>query len=225
MGARPREGPPDAPAGRDQHLITANLALPLLLESDAGLHVEITDGTGDHYRFSLFYDLAKADTRRLAFSLNRELAPRGHAAVAITPGFLRSEAMLAKFGVTEATWREFIEQDPHFAWSESPAFVGRGLAALAADPERGRFGGQVLSSGTLGALYEVDDADGSRPDFPGRAIEAVVADLQAAHSLDDLAAVSGPMALPFVQLVGNELRAELDAGTPIRKAVERALRL
>ncbi len=215
--------------GVGTHLITANLALPLLLESDSGLHVEITDGCGDHYRFSLFLDLAKADTRRLAFALHRELSPLGHSAVAITPGFLRSEAMLALFGVTEATWRDGAEKDPHFAWSESPAFVGRGLAALAADPERGRFGGTVLSSGMLGRTYDLTDTDGSRPDFPGRAVATVTQELRAADraftSVEDMVAACGPMAGPFLALVGPELLERLQAGDGVSEAVAATLRL
>jgi len=214
--------------GVGTHLITANLALPLLLESDAGLHVEITDGTGDHYRFSLFYDLAKADTRRLAYALHRELDPHGHTAVAITPGFLRSEAMLDTFGVTEATWREAA--DPHFAWSESPGFVGRGLAALAADPQRARFGGTVLSSGLLGGLYQVNDRDGSRPDFPGRAVATLTAALEAADresltSMEGLLAACDALSTPFAQLIGIDLLARLEAGDSVAEAVARTLRL
>ena len=216
--------------GVTTHLITANLALPLLLESDAGLHIEITDGSGDYYRCALFYDLAKADTRRIAFGLNRELAPLGHTAVAITPGFLRSEAMLQNFEVTEETWQQGAAKDPHFAWSESPAFVGRGLAALAADPQRGRFGGRTLSSGFLGRSYELTDTDGSRPDFPGRAVDTVIADLSAAdreglNSLDGLNAACGPMAAPFVALVGQEMLERLQDGDSVELAVRSVLRL
>ena len=216
--------------GVTTHLITARLALPLLLESDAGLHVEITDGTGDHYRCSLFFDLAKADTRRIALALDREISPLGHTAVAITPGFLRSEAMLDHFGVTEGAWRDGVAKDPHFAWSESPSFVGRGLAALAADPDRARFGGTVLSSGMLGRTHGVTDVDGSRPDFPGRAVAAVTRDLEAAAgggfpTRASLLAACGPMAAPFVELVGVELLARLAAGDDVATAVSRALRL
>jgi len=216
--------------GVTTHLITANLALPLLLESDAGLHVEITDGSGDYYRTSFFYDLAKADTRRIALALHRELSPLGHTAVAITPGFLRSEAMLAKFGVTEHTWRDFIAQDPHFAWSETPAYVGRGLAALAADPDRARFGGTVLNSGLLGRTYGVADRDGSQPDFPSRAVAVVLEDLLAAdlatlRTAEGLAAACGPMALPFVQMLSVDLLARLAAGDTVEAAVRAVVRL
>lgn len=220
--------------GVTTHLITAHLALPLLLRSEAGLHVEITDGSGDYYRHSLFFDLAKADTRRLALALDRELSPLGHTAVAITPGFLRSEGMLDHFGVTEATWRDGAAADPHFAWSESPRFVGRGLAALAADPNRARHGGTVLSSGVLGGLYGLSDLDGSRPDFPGRAITVLVDDLEAlgaealAEALADtesLVAAVGPMAGPFAGLIGADLLPRLRSGEPVRAAVTEILRL
>ncbi len=216
--------------GVTTHLITASLALPLLLESDSGLHVEITDGSGDHYRMSLFYDLAKADTRRIALALHRELSPLGHAAVAITPGFLRSEAMLARFGVTEDTWRDFVAQDPHFAWSESPGFVGRGLAALAADPDRARFGGTTLNSGWLGRTYGVTDRDGSQPDFPSRAVAVVLQDLLAAdpatlHTAEGLATACGPMAAPFVGMLSHDLLARLAAGDDVETAVRAVVRL
>ena len=131
---------------------------------DGGLIVEVTDGDSERYRDNLFYDLAKVIPVRLALALNAEL--RGRAtAVAVTPGFLRSEAMLEHFGVTEATWREAARKDPHFAFSESPAYVGRGVAALAADPRVARKGGKVFASWTLAKEYGFTDRDGSRPDW------------------------------------------------------------
>jgi NAD(P)-dependent dehydrogenase (short-subunit alcohol dehydrogenase family) len=152
----------------DTHAITAHFALPLLIRAPGGLVVEVTDGTGEYnattYRVSFFYDLAKAANLRMAFSLGHELAPRGATAVALTPGWLRSEAMLDAYGVTEANWRDATEVSPHFAISESPAFVGRAVAALAADPERARWNGQTLSSGQLAQVYGFTDLDGSRPD-------------------------------------------------------------
>src|SRR5918995_255501 len=121
----------------DTHLITSHFALPLLIRRPGGLVVEMTDGTWGYnatrYRNSTFYDLAKAGAVRLAFTQAHELAPHGCTAVALTPGWLRSEMMLEHFGVTEATWREAAQ--PHFAAiSESPRFVGRAVAALAGDP-------------------------------------------------------------------------------------------
>ncbi len=215
------------------HLITSRHATPLLLESEAGLIVEITDGVGEHYRTSLFYDLAKASTRRLAFAMHSELRPLGHMAVAITPGFLRSEAMLDHFGVTEGTWRAGIPTDPHFEWSESPRFVGRALAALAADPERASFGGQVLNSGGLAARYGLHDLDGSRPDFPGRAVRVLVdalealseAELGGVDSPEALAGVVGPMAAPFVGIGGRPLLVRLQAGEAPATVVPDLVRL
>ena len=152
----------------DTPAITAHFALPLLIRTPGGLVVEVTDGTGEYnssnYRVSFFYDLAKAANLRMAFSLAHELAPHGATAVALTPGWLRSEAMLDAYGVTEANWRDATEVSPHFAISESPAFVGRAVAALAADPDRARWNGQTLSSGQLAQVYGFTDVDGSRPD-------------------------------------------------------------
>ena len=152
----------------DTHLITSHHALPLLIRRPGGLVVEMTDGTSDYnatrYRNSTFYDLAKTAVLRLAFSQAHELEPLGAAAVALTPGWLRSEMMLDAFGVTEENWRDALERVPHFAISESPRFVGRAVAALAADPERMRHTGQSLSSGGVAKEYGFTDLDGSRPD-------------------------------------------------------------
>jgi NAD(P)-dependent dehydrogenase (short-subunit alcohol dehydrogenase family) len=152
----------------DTHAITAHFALPLLIRSPGGLVVEVTDGTADYnatnYRVSFFYDMAKAANLRAAFALGHELAPHGATAVALTPGWLRSEAMLEAFGVTEANWRDATERIPHFAIAESPAFVGRAVAALAGDPDVARWNGQSLSSGQLAKVYGFTDLDGSQPD-------------------------------------------------------------
>lgn len=154
--------------GVDTHAITSHFALPLLIKTPGGLVVEVTDGTDAYnarnYRVSFFYDLAKASTLRMAFSLAHELRPYGATAVSITPGWLRSEAMLEAFGVTESNWREAIERVPGFAISETPAFVGRAVAALAQDPEMSRWNGQSLSSGQLAKVYGFTDLDGSQPD-------------------------------------------------------------
>jgi len=154
--------------GIDSHLITAHYALPLLIERPGGLLVEVTDGTAaynaEHYRLSPFYDLAKTAPIRLAWAHARDLAPHGATAVAITPGWLRSEMMLDAFGVTEATWRDALPKQPHFIISETPRFIGRAVAALAADPDRARWSGQSLSSGSLSQAYGFTDIDGSRPD-------------------------------------------------------------
>jgi NAD(P)-dependent dehydrogenase (short-subunit alcohol dehydrogenase family) len=153
----------------DTHLITSHFALPLLIREPGGLVVEMTDGTreynAEHYRISAFYDLAKTAPIRLAFAQGQELAPHGCAAVALTPGWLRSEMMLDNFRVTEANWRDGAAVNPHFAAiSESPRFVGRAVAALAADPDLGRRNGGSFSSGGLAREYGFTDLDGSQPD-------------------------------------------------------------
>ncbi|MEZ0072511.1 NAD(P)-dependent dehydrogenase (short-subunit alcohol dehydrogenase family) [Planotetraspora sp. GP83] len=139
-----------------------------LIRKPGGLVVEVTDGTAEYnatnYRISLFYDLAKTSVNGLAFAQSKELAPYGATAVSQTPGWLRSEIMLEAYGVTEANWRDALERQPHFAISESPAYVGRAVAALAADPEVARWNGQSLSSGQLAGVYGFTDVDGSRPD-------------------------------------------------------------
>ena len=154
--------------GVDTHAITSHFAIPLLIEKPGGLVVEVTDGTDeynkDHYRVSFFYDLAKAAVNRMAFALAHELEPHGATAVSLTPGWLRSEAMLDAYKVTEASWRDATKVQPHFAISETPAFIGRAVAALAADPEVKRWNGKSLSSGELAKVYGFTDADGSRPD-------------------------------------------------------------
>jgi NAD(P)-dependent dehydrogenase (short-subunit alcohol dehydrogenase family) len=153
----------------DTHLITSHFALPLLIREPGGLVVEMTDGTreynAENYRISAFYDLAKTAPIRLAFAQGQELAPHGCAAVALTPGWLRSEMMLDNFRVTEANWRDGAAVNPHFAAiSESPRFVGRAVAALAADPDLGRRNGGSFSSGGLAREYGFTDVDGSQPD-------------------------------------------------------------
>jgi NAD(P)-dependent dehydrogenase (short-subunit alcohol dehydrogenase family) len=151
----------------DTHLITSHFALALLTRRPGGLVVEMTDGTQEynatHYRLSTFYDLAKWSVLRLAFAQGEELAPKGGTAVALTPGWLRSEMMLDIYGVTEDNWRE--AHNPHFAAiSESPRFVGRAVAALAADPDVHRRNGGSFSSGGLAREYGFTDVDGSQPD-------------------------------------------------------------
>jgi NAD(P)-dependent dehydrogenase (short-subunit alcohol dehydrogenase family) len=161
----------------DSHAITSHFGIPLLLRTPGGLVVEVTDGTeaynARNYRVSFFYDLAKAANLRMAFALAHELGPRGATAVALTPGWLRSEAMLEIYGVGEANWRDAIARVPHFAISESPAFVGRAVAALAADPGRARWNGRSLSSGELARVYGFTDLDGSRPDAWRYLVEVV----------------------------------------------------
>jgi NAD(P)-dependent dehydrogenase (short-subunit alcohol dehydrogenase family) len=152
----------------DTHAITSHFAIPLLIKTPGGLVVEMTDGTDEYnatnYRVSFFYDLAKASVNRMAFALAHELQPHGATAVSLTPGWLRSEAMLEAYGVTEANWRDATMRQPHFAISESAAFVGRAVAALARDPNVSRWNGKSLSSGQLAKIYGFTDLDGSRPD-------------------------------------------------------------
>ncbi|MGW8888823.1 SDR family oxidoreductase [Streptomyces sp. NPDC055749] len=152
----------------DTHAITSHYAIPLLIERPGGLVVEVTDGTtgynAHNYRVSFFYDLAKAAVNRMAFALAHELEPHHATAVSLTPGWLRSEAMLQAHGVTEANWRDAIAHSPHFAISETPAFVGRAVAALAQDPDVARWNGESLSSGQLAQVYGFTDIDGSQPD-------------------------------------------------------------
>lgn len=154
--------------GVDTHAITSHFALPLLLRRPGGLVVEVNDGTDAYnatrYRVSFFYDLAKAAVGRMAFALAHELGPRGATALSLTPGWLRSEAMLEAYGVGEANWRDATRVVPHFAISESPAYVGRAVAALASDPEVARWNGSSLSSGQLAKVYGFTDLDGSQPD-------------------------------------------------------------
>jgi NAD(P)-dependent dehydrogenase (short-subunit alcohol dehydrogenase family) len=163
--------------GIDTHLVTSHHLLPLLLAEPGGLLVEVTDGTTDHnssrVRLSVFYDLVKLAVNRLAFSQGHELAPHGATAVAVTPGWLRSEIMLDAFGVAEENWRDALaptgsdggpRAPADFALSESPRYVGRGVVALASDPARARWNQQSLSSGQLAREYGFTDIDGSQPD-------------------------------------------------------------
>jgi NAD(P)-dependent dehydrogenase (short-subunit alcohol dehydrogenase family) len=153
----------------DTHLITSHHLLPLLIGGPGGLLVEVTDGTAGHnatrYRISVFYDLAKVAVNRLAFSQGHELEPFGATAVAVTPGWLRSEMMLDAFGVTEGNWRESNIAPPDFALSESPRYVGRAVVALASDPDRARWNQQSVNSGQLALEYGFTDVDGSQPDM------------------------------------------------------------
>lgn len=151
----------------DTHLITSHHLLPLLIDRPGGLLVEMTDGTTEYnatrYRISVYYDLAKVAVNRLAFSQGHELAPLGGTAMALTPGWLRSELMLDLFGVTEANWQD--APPPDFALSESPRYVGRAVAALAADPNRSRWNQQSVNSGQLAKEYGFTDLDGSQPNI------------------------------------------------------------
>lgn len=152
----------------DSHLITSHFALPLLIKNKNGLIIEMTDGTFEYnqknYRISMFYDQAKTSINRMAWALAQEVQPYQCTAVALTPGWMRSEIMLEHFMVKEENWQDAAEREPHFLISESPRYVGRAVAALAADPQVMRFNGQSLSSGELAQVYGFTDVDGSRPD-------------------------------------------------------------
>jgi NAD(P)-dependent dehydrogenase (short-subunit alcohol dehydrogenase family) len=162
----------------DTHLITSHHLLPLLVDRPGGLVVEVTDGTLEYnsrnYRISVYYDLAKVAVNRLAFSQGHELAPRGATAVAITPGWMRSEIMLEAFGADEEHWRDALDESrgerglpvapPDFALSETPRYVGRAVAALAADADRARWNQQSVTSAQLAKVYGFTDIDGSQPD-------------------------------------------------------------
>ncbi|GAA3475809.1 hypothetical protein GCM10018966_003350 [Streptomyces yanii] len=150
----------------ETHVITSRFALPLMVARGSGLVVEVTDGNTARYRGSFFYDLAKSAVIRLAVAQAVELKAHGIAAVAITPGFLRSEAMLEGFGVTEANWRDGAAKDPNFARSETPAYLGRAVAALAADPDIMAKTGRALATWGLYKEYGFTDADGTQPDWP-----------------------------------------------------------
>ena len=163
----------------DTHLITSKYLLPLLVRRPGGLLVEVTDGTtkynASNYRISVYYDLAKTAVNRLAFSQGHEFAPFGVTAVAITPGWLRSEMMLENFSVTESNWREALDPKraernqpvapPDFALSESPRYVGRAIVSLALDPDRARWNQQSVSSGEMARMYGFTDLDGASPDI------------------------------------------------------------
>ncbi|MFO0745995.1 MAG: SDR family oxidoreductase [Myxococcota bacterium] len=169
------------------HLLTSRWAVPLMVEARRGLVVEITDGDFLGYRGQHHYDLVKASVIRLAYGMAEELRGTGVTALAVTPGFLRSEAMLERLGVSEANWRDAATApsgDRHFIASETPAFVGRAVAALAADPAVEKKAGRVWASWTLAREYGFVDRDGARPDW-GRYFEGVIADILARGPASD----------------------------------------
>jgi NAD(P)-dependent dehydrogenase (short-subunit alcohol dehydrogenase family) len=179
--------------GIDTHLITANKAIPLMLAgiasgtSSYGLVVEMTDGTSEYnknYRevVGFYYDLVKAAVERITIGLTAELAGTPVTAVAVTPGWLRSEAMLEHYGVTEPSWRDAIAKESHFCISESPFFVGRGIAALAGDADLARYAGRVLTSYDLAQVYGVTDTDGTQPDCWRYVVEVQDADKPATEA-------------------------------------------
>jgi NAD(P)-dependent dehydrogenase (short-subunit alcohol dehydrogenase family) len=155
----------------ETHIITSWHAAPLLAKTPGSLVIEVTDGVSDRYRGSLFYDLAKAAVIRLAIAQAADLRPHGVTVVALTPGFLRSEAVLEHFGVDEAGWRNGTARDPNFAFSETPRYIGRAVASLAADTDRLQRSGTATSTWELAKAYGFVDVDGTQPDWGQRARE------------------------------------------------------
>jgi NAD(P)-dependent dehydrogenase (short-subunit alcohol dehydrogenase family) len=147
------------------HLITARRLAPLMVEAGRGLIVEVTDGELPGYRGQLLYDLVKTSVTRLAYAMAWDLAGTKVTALAVSPGFLRSEAMLERFGVTEANWRDAAKTHRDFGFSETPRYLGRAIAALAADAKVGRKAGLAFFVGDLADEYGFTDLDGSRPHF------------------------------------------------------------
>jgi len=147
------------------HVVTCRHAAPLMVKQRSGLIIQITEGDSLHYRQNVFYDLGRLAEIRLAFALAEELGPHGVSALALTPGYLRSEAMLDAFGVTEANWRDAVAKDPNFIASETPCFVGRAVVALASDPQVFSKSGGLYSSWGLAKEYGFNDIDGTRPDM------------------------------------------------------------
>lgn len=158
--------------GVHSHIITAHYAAPLMVARRRGLIVEIGDGDALYYRSTLFYDFVKTSVARFAWAMAEELHAHGVAALALTPGYMRTEAVLDHFGVTEANWRDAAKKDPNVLHSETPAFVGRAVAALAADKDVMKKSGGLYSSWGLAKEYRFTDLDGSRPDL-GRHFKAV----------------------------------------------------
>lgn len=158
------------------HIITAHYAAPLMLKRRQAIIFEITDGDAFYYRGNIFYDLVKISVIRLAFAMARELRKRKIASIALTPGFLRSEAVLDHFGVSEANWRDVGKRKnssanskaqndapQDFMVSESPRYIGRAIVALACDPRAMKKSGRVFSSWALAREYGFTDVDGTQP--------------------------------------------------------------
>lgn len=147
------------------HIITAHYAAPLLIKTKRGLIIEITDGNHYGYRGTFYYDLVKTSVIRLAFMLATELKKHKISAVALTPGFIRSEAMLDYFGVTEANWQDAVKKRPDFSESETPFYTGRAVVALATDRKIAKKSGRVFAAWDLGPEYGFTDVDGRQPNM------------------------------------------------------------
>jgi len=156
------------------HIITAKHAAPIMIRQRRGLMVEVTENDVLGGGGNPMSQVVKAALKLLALNMAAELKPHGVTAIAITPGFLRSETMLDHFGVTEANWRDAGKQDPNFLESESPLYVGRAVAALASDPHLLEHTGQLLSSWEVARRYGLTDHDGRRPDWGKLAIDWTV---------------------------------------------------
>lgn len=167
------------------HLLTSRHLAPLMVEANRGLIVEMIDGHFQGYRGQILYDLVKAALARLAYGMAMELAQTGVAALALSPGFLRSEAVLDHFGVSEENWRDAIAADPYFAESETPMLVGRAAAALAADPYVKRKAGLICFASDLAREYGFTDVDGRVPDFPVF-FDARVSEIASSPTVDEL---------------------------------------
>ena len=166
------------------HVITSRHIVPLMVEANRGLIVEVIDGHFAGYRGHILYDLVKSSLSRLSYGMAMELAQTGVTALCLSPGFLRSEAVLDHFGVREDNWRDAVEKDPFFAESESPHLVGRAVVALAADPDVGRRAGLIHFAADLAREYGFTDIDGRLPDFP-RLFDAKVNEIVSTPPMDD----------------------------------------
>jgi NAD(P)-dependent dehydrogenase (short-subunit alcohol dehydrogenase family) len=178
------------------HVITSRYGVPLMLQTGAGLILEITDGDSDDYRGNLIYDVVKNGVIRLARAMaadfgnqtsshdpdNQPESTTQITVAALTPGFLRSEEMLEHFGITEANWQDGARKDPYFALSETPHYIGRAVVALASDPDVHRFAGQTLSTWALSDVYDFTDLDGSKPHW-GRNYPLLKAKLESEQSV------------------------------------------
>lgn len=145
------------------HLITSHYGVPLMKKTEGGLVIEITDGTNYEYRGNLYYSLAKISNIHIAQAMAADLKEYGITTVALTPGFLRSEAMLDHFGVTEENWKEATKIDEHFIASETPFYIGEAVKHLVMDDDVQRFNGEALSTWGLSEVYNFTDIDGSQP--------------------------------------------------------------
>lgn len=168
------------------HIITSRYGVPLMVAQGRGLIIEITDGDTLEYRGNLLYDLAKTSVIRLAVGMAADLSGQTLAhpgtehethmlnitALALTPGYLRSEAMLELYGITEENWQDGTKVDPNFIASETPHFVGRAVVALARDPEVHKKAGRAFSSWGLSDEYGFSDVDGAKPHW-GRHFEEI----------------------------------------------------